>query len=119
MKRQRAEVLEQVRKHGWDAVVPEYPPLEWWADEMLQLESRWSPVGARAYLTFLVDPQFPDLGGRKRGAGVWAVKLSAAPPAGWLTEAGEFTLDFGHGWQEQQLPAFLEHLTRLRNSSAE
>jgi hypothetical protein len=85
---------------------------------MWLLESKWPPVGARAYLTFLVDPQTPDFKSRKRGQDVWAVKLSAERPTDWLSAEGEFTLDFGRGWREQQLPAFLEYLSGLRRAAS-
>jgi hypothetical protein len=86
--------------------------LEWWADEMWVLESVWSPVGGRAYLTFLVDPQFEGV--RKKGEGVWAVMASPRRPEDWVRVEGEFTLSLGQSW-EKRLPAFFEHLSTLRD----
>lgn len=86
---------------------------EWWADEIWRLESAWSPVGARAYVTFLVDPQ-SSTRNRKKGQDVWAVKASPVRPVGWLNGAGEFTLGLGPGWKEE-LPGFFQHLIMLRN----
>jgi hypothetical protein len=114
MKTQRAEILNQLPRHGWRVVPVEDHELEWWADEMLVLESVWSPVGSHAYVTFLVDPQVPHSRTRKKGEAVWAVMASAGKPSAWQSVAQSFTLSFGQGW-EQRLGDFFEHLDRLRD----
>jgi len=116
MKTQRTELLNQLPKHGWSVVTIEEDYLEWWANEMWLLESVWSPVGSRAYLTFLVDPQAPI--SRKKSECVWAAKASLSKPNKWLPEEGEFTLSLGQGWKEE-MPAFFEHLSVLRNQNEE
>ena len=113
MQAQRTELLRQLPEYGWRAVGAD-EDLEWWADEMSLLESVWSPVGSRAYVTFLVDPQFE--GGRKKGEAVWAVMASPGRPAGWVQVEGGFTLSLGQGWKGR-LPAFFEHLSVLRGQS--
>lgn len=112
MKAQRAEIQSQLGKRGWNIVGVEDQSLEWWADEIWRLESAWSPVGARAYVTFLVDPQ-SSARNRKKGQDVWAVKVSPVRPGDWLKGVGEFTLSLGRGWEES-LPDFFEHLAILR-----
>ncbi len=87
--------------------------LEWWADEIWLLESSWSPVGARAYVTFLVDPM-ATTADRKKGQDVWAVMASPARPADRMWVADEFTLSLGRGWKER-LPDFWNHLSKLRS----
>jgi hypothetical protein len=115
MNAQRAELESQLGRHGWNIVLMEGDTFEWWADEIWRLESTWSPVGARAYVAFLVDPYSTTFTrSRKKGQYVWAVKASPVIPVGHLTEAGEFTLSLGQGWKER-LPEFLEHLETLRN----
>src|SRR5688572_21040420 len=81
METQRTELLNQLPKHGWNVVSIEEDSLEWWADEMWVLESVWSPVGSRAYVTLLVDPQAPV--NRKKGTYVWAAKVSFSKPNRW------------------------------------
>ena len=103
-------MLKQLSEHGWRVVGVE-ENLEWWADEMWVLESVWSPVGGRAYVTFLVDPQFD--GGRRKGEAVWAVMASPGRPDSRLHVEGEFTLSLGQGWKTR-LPAFYAHLSALR-----
>lgn len=110
MKSQSRELLNQLPKHGW-RVASAVEDLEWWADEMWMLESVWSPVGRRAYVTFLVDPQCD--GPRKKGQAVWAVAVSPGKPNWWFGVEGMFTLDFKQGW-EQRLPGLFEHLSALR-----
>jgi hypothetical protein len=114
MKNQRAEILIQLPRHGWQVVPVEDHALEWWADEMLRLESIWSPVGSHAYVTFLVDPQSPHHRTRKKGESVWAVMASAEKPSAWQSADQSFTLSLGQGW-EQRLPEFFGHLAKLRD----
>jgi hypothetical protein len=114
METQRTKLLDALPKHGWRVVSIEEDYLEWWADELWVLESVWSPVGSRACVTFLVDPQAPP--DRKKGECVWAAKASLDKPDKWLTAEGEFTLSLGQGWKEE-LPAFFEHLSVLRNQN--
>jgi hypothetical protein len=56
MQAQRTELLTLLSENGWRAEKIEKDP-EWWADEIRQLESVWSPIGSRAYVTFLVNPR--------------------------------------------------------------
>jgi hypothetical protein len=117
MRAERADIESQLAKRGWAIVEIEDQGLEWWADEIWRLESVWSPAGARAYVTFLVDPQSsaPD---RKKGQGLWAVKASAVKPVDWgTTGPGEYTWGLGR-CREEEMPGFFEHLEILRNEGA-
>ena len=115
MQTQRTELLNCLPEHGW-RVAGDEENLEWWADEMWVLESVWSPVSSRAYITLLVDPVVGP--NRRRGEAVWAVMASPAKPISWLSAEGGFTLSFGQGWKER-LPEFFEHLSALRSQSKE
>lgn len=110
MRTQRTELFSRLPEHGWRVAGAE-ENLEWWADEMWLLESVWSPAGSRAYVTFLVDPQFD--GPRTKGEAVWAVMASPARPTSRLRVEGEFTLSLGQGWKNR-LPDLFEHLSALR-----
>jgi hypothetical protein len=110
MQAQKAELLNQLPEHGWRVKASE-ENLEWWADEMLVLESEWSPVGSQAYVTFLVDPQFD--GDRRKGEAVCAVMASPDKPMSRLEVADKFTLYLGQGWKKT-LPDFFAHLSSLR-----
>ena len=103
-------MLNQLPEHGW-RVAEVGEELEWWADEMWVLESVWTPAGGRAYVTFMVDPQFDGV--RKKGEAVWAVMASPGRPDSRLNVEGEFTLSLGRGWK-RRLPEFFEHLSALR-----
>ena len=115
MQAQRTELLSRLPEYGWRVTDPD-EKLEWWADEMWLLESVWSPVGSRAYVTFLVDPQFD--GERQKGEAVWAVMVSPAKPMSRVQVEGEFTLSLGQGWKKR-LPDFFDHLSTLRSQSKE
>lgn len=118
MQTQRTELLNQLPGHGWRVASVE-ENLEWWTNEMWLLESVWSPVGSRAYVTFLVAPDAPILPydkTRRNIETVWAVMASPTKPRGRLSAENQFTLSLGQGW-EKELPAFFEHLSMLRNRS--
>lgn len=118
MKFQKTKLAEQLSKYGWDILEVETENLDWWADEMWLITSKWSPVGSRAYITFLVDPQTLNSRSRKKGEDVWAVKSSPIKPIDWLTAENEFTLNLGQGWNKS-LPSFFEHLAALRSQNKE
>lgn len=113
MQAQRAELLSLLPEQGWRVSFLE-EDLEWWADEMWLLESVWSPVGSRAYVTFLVDPQFE--GSRKKGEAVWAVMASLFKPVSNLRGENEHLLNLGQGWQDN-LPLFFMLLGTLRGGN--
>jgi len=115
MQAQRTELLNQLPEHGWRVASVE-ENLEWWADEMWLMESEWSPLRSRVYVTFLVDPQFD--GDRRKGEEVWAVMASPAKPTDRLHMEAEFTLSLGQGWKER-LPDFFAHLSALRSQGKE
>jgi hypothetical protein len=110
MQAQRQELFNQVHEQGWRIVDQEQQP-DWWADELWQLESLWSPVGSLACVTFLVDPMSDA--SRLKGEHVWAVSGSRTKPASRREAEAEFTLSLGQGWKER-LPEFLNHLAALR-----
>lgn len=72
MQSQVSELVDKLPEHGWGILAKE-ENIEWWADEIWQLESKWSPVGCKAYITLLVDPM-ADLN-RRKGEAVWAVMV--------------------------------------------
>ena len=116
MQAQKAELFEQLSAHGWSFVEVEDWQLDWWADEIWLLESTWSPLGSRAYLTFLVDPMVEDWQHRKKGESVCAVQVSPMKPENRTSPTGSFSISLNQGWQKE-LPAFLKHLSLLREKS--
>ena len=87
--------------------------LEWWADEIWRLNSRWAPVGRNLFVTFLVDPIWDGL--RKKGQGVWAIGASAQMPTS-RQEAQRLGLLHRHA-MKLEIEAFLEKLEQLRNTT--
>ena len=110
MQTQRTALLNRLTEYGW-RVAGEEDNLEWWADEMWVLESMWSPVGIRVYITFLVNQMAgPD---RRKGEAVTEVMASLAKPAYRGSAEGVY-LDIGQDWKER-LPEFFENLSLLRS----
>jgi len=104
---QKSEIQSTIEKSGWRIVnIDNY---EWWENEVWEIESIWSPVGKKAFLVFVVDPQILI----DKNA-VWAVLASIKRPTGWQGETTDFTLVFNNKWKDN-LPELIEFLSRIRN----
>lgn len=90
MKSLSAKLADRLEVNGWDLVLEHTQDLEWWADEIWELKSRWTPLGGSAFITFLVDPMWE--GNRRRGEGVWAVGCSPHFPINREAAAQAHTL---------------------------
>lgn len=78
MQTQQRDIEEMLAEEGW-RVAERLIDLEWWLDEVWVIESAWTPVGSRAFVSFLVDPQAPFE--RAKGEAVWAVCVTDDAPA--------------------------------------
>jgi hypothetical protein len=110
---QRNAIVVAMKERGWDVTEVDDSPDEWWADEHLALESCWAPVGAKVFLTFLVDPQ--SEGSRMKGEAVWAVIASTEPLELRPSSADGAWLTLGHGW-ESRLGDFVKNVDALRTA---
>jgi hypothetical protein len=107
---QRDQLIDRLGSHGWRATKLD-EQLDWWADEMWQLESNWSPRDARAYLTFLVDPMTGLE--RKPHEDVWAAAATPHKPIKQQDVRTGLTLSLGHGWNDR-VQELIEYLNKLR-----
>jgi hypothetical protein len=76
---QRNKLFESLPRYGWGVINVEdhlrsSTGPDRFIDEFWGVESAWTPKGLMVWITFLVDPQAPNLIERKKGQGVWAVK---------------------------------------------
>ena len=78
MQTQQRDIEEMLNREGWRVAERHMCP-EWWLDEVWVIESTWTPVGSRAFVSFLVDPQAPIE--RVKGENVWAVCATIQGPA--------------------------------------
>lgn len=108
-------ILDRLAELGWRASSVARYELEWWADEIWQLESSWSPVGSRAYLTFLIEPQIMR-SGHETGDYVWAAMASREKPTGWQTTEESLSISLTRGWEER-IPELLEYFSKLRDAN--
>jgi hypothetical protein len=107
---QRQGIIAAMGKAGWRVVTTVESPDEWWADEFVEFESTWSPIGARLVLTFLVDPQHDRE--RRKGEAVWNVVASQEHPDSRVVDGPSLSL--GAGWQDR-LSAFISELEQFRS----
>jgi hypothetical protein len=116
---QRNKIFELLPQYGWEVINVEEnlrgsTTLDWFIDELWEVESVWTPKGLKVWITFEVDPMAPNLGERKKGQGVWAVRAGLRKPTGWGTENEEVSLTLNPGW-EKRLPEFFSELSDLRH----
>ncbi|MCE9582449.1 MAG: hypothetical protein K8T20_08155 [Planctomycetes bacterium] len=83
---QMIRILDTLETNGWRraAVLRD---CDHWADEVWELRSVHPPVGTKAWMVFLIDPEWT--GYRAKGEGVIAVAADTArrkEPTGWLVQ---------------------------------
>jgi hypothetical protein len=120
---QRNRIFELVPEYGWEVINVEESLrgstlLDWFIDELWEVESVWTPKRLKVWITFVVDPMAPNLGERKKGQGVWAVKTGLQKPTGWWIEDDEVGLTLNSGW-EKRLSEFFNGLSELRKQGLE
>jgi hypothetical protein len=120
---QRNRIFELLPQYGWEVINVEdhlrgSTALDWFIDELWEVESVWTPKGLKVWITFVVDPMAPSLGERKKGQGVWAVIAGLRKPTGWGIEDDEVGLILNAGW-EKRLPEFFSGLSDLRKRGME
>ena len=71
----KVKLRAEIQDNGWNIECRVSD--NWWAHEFWGLTSSWRPVGARIFVTFLVDPmeRSNDI------ASVWAIAVSSEMPA--------------------------------------
>src|SRR5688572_3895672 len=109
MTTQQRQIDEMLSSEGWQVVERQVKP-SWWLAEVWVLESTHTPVGSRAYLSFLIDPQSLSL--RDTDAQVWALSLSLEGPA--ITPMGNDVVPLLRNWEKRGRPELLEKIRALR-----
>jgi hypothetical protein len=71
-----AQILDVLSKAGWSVAPLELASDCWWAKEIWELRSEWTPKGAVIYLSLLVDPMDEFDRNNTPDAAVWAVGIS-------------------------------------------
>lgn len=107
MTRQQRQIDEMLSSEGWQVVDRQISP-SWWLAEVWVLESISTPVGGRAYLSFLVDPK--SAGGPNNQ--VWALYLSDEGPA--ITPMGVDVVPLRQNWESLGREKFLTKVRALR-----
>jgi hypothetical protein len=101
----KEKLLSLLADRGW-SVTRHSAELEWWAQEIWVLESKWAPPGYTLFLTFLVDPR---PGGTDP---FWAVGTCPHWPEDRYAAGQDPSICF-RGWVEA-LPGFIRDLDQLR-----
>lgn len=112
MKTLDAKLADSLEVDGWELTQRHSQDLEWWADEVWELKSRWSPEGKRAFVTFLVDLIWE--GNRRKGQGIWAVGCSPEFPKDRGEAEGECILRLKAS--KEEIEEFVEVVNGFRAS---
>lgn len=120
---QRNKLFELLPQYGWEVKDVEEQlsgstGIDWFIDELWEVESIWTPKGLKIWITFVVDPLSPNLRERKKGEYVWAVKAGLQKPIGWGIEDNQAELTLNARW-EKRLPEFFKQLSDLRKQGME
>jgi len=115
---QRNKLFELLQRYGWEVINVDDHLRGWtgpdgFIDELWVVESAWTPKGLKVWITFLADPQTPNLIERKKGQGVWAVKAGLRKPPESRIGDAEVYLSLNADW-EKRLPEFFRRLSDLR-----
>src|SRR5688572_16418314 len=109
MTTQQRQIDEMLSSQGWQVVERQVKP-SWWLAEVWVLESTLAPVGSRAYLSFLIDPQSLSL--RNTDAQAWAVSVSTEGPA--ITPMGNDVVPLLRNWEKRGRSELLKKISALR-----
>ncbi len=113
MKTKKQQLSDYLDENGWEVVKVHDNDIEWWGDEVWELNSRRTPNGVQAFITFLVDPQHE--GNRRKGESVWALGSTSKFPITRFEAEENGIISFGTGFKNQ-INEFLNQLERLRTS---
>ncbi len=93
-RQQQIRILDTLESNGWRRHGVEQD-CDWWADEIWLLRSDRPPVGMKAWLAFLVDPEWE--GARAAGEGICSVAADLSrrtERTGWMVE-----MPLGRRWE--------------------
>lgn len=109
MEAQRNELIELAAKNGWEATELDNYDFHKWSIETWLLQSIWSPIGATAYVSFLIDPQ-SDF----QNPSAWAIEVSDEEPV-YGKERNRFTVLLKQ-WKNETAN-FLNFLSQIRGNT--
>jgi hypothetical protein len=112
-------LITSIESQGWLNLGEFDDNQDWWADSILIIQSNWSPVGSKFYLTSLVEPDWGDYeqdhrkrNNRKPEEGVWAIAISSFIPKGYLDD---FDLKVSlNELTKQKIKEVIKYIEKLR-----
>lgn len=111
---QQGQIEGLLRDRGWRVVNRTTLTASRWLDEIWTIESEWSPVGQRAFISFVVDRHVATLS-RQRGQFVSSVAVSGQEP---LDSSFGSEVYLRPQWKKVGLPAVAALLEALRSKGS-
>ena len=106
METQRDELVALAAEYGWSARKADNFEAHDWSVETWELESIWSPVGIKAYVTFPINEQ------NYRERKPWAIRVSAGRSGTVFGSTADFVTSLIQ-WKNEK-HRFIEFLDQLR-----
>lgn len=75
-----AKIRDAFNETGWSIHPVELASDCWWAKEIWELRSLWSPRDLSIFVVFLIDPMFEDDWNRVPESAVWAIGITKQFP---------------------------------------
>jgi hypothetical protein len=107
MEAQRNELIKLAEANGWKVTELDNYDFQRWSMETWLLESLWSPIGATAYVSFLINEECIS-----SNLFAWAIEVSGEKPV-WGKERTRFIVSLTQ-WKNKKND-FLSFLSEVRN----
>jgi hypothetical protein len=107
------QIEDVLGRRGWRVAERRTLAVSGWLDEVWTIESEWAPVGAKAYISFVIARESPGGLSRRAGEALSSVAVSTVEP----TEASfGFEVYLRPSWERQGLPQFIALIDGLRRT---
>jgi hypothetical protein len=98
------ELIEAFENNGWQLIGSVDIKSDWWFEDIISLQSKWSPVGKSLYLTLLTDPM------ESKKKVVWSISISTIlPEAGNHHSIGQIALN---DFKRTELGVFVKDINK-------
>jgi hypothetical protein len=106
----KVDLRAALEAEGWDVEIIESAAHAWWMNELWRLRSRWRPVGAELFVSFVVDPT-DERRPRRR---VFVIGVGREPAENWhATNVERF--DLAPNWPAKRA-RLVAHAAELRDA---
>jgi len=89
------QISEALNREGWSLMPMELASDCWWAKDIWEIRSIWTPIDATVHLSLLVDPMYETDRNNVPDTAVWAIGVSKEFPQD-RQDAGQVSIPIKH-----------------------